>query len=97
MISRPSHQGQPEQPAKELEAVRADREELVGTQRVLIRLNAQAEADETSGPATGQVASRAVLLVPHQEKDMAETTHRPFRRTKRDWLHRALCDVGLWR
>lgn len=63
-----------EQLAKELEAVRAEREELACAERVLIRLNgqAEAEADETSGPAAGQVAGRAVLLVPHREKGMDE-------------------------
>ncbi|MFE9453394.1 hypothetical protein [Streptomyces sp. NPDC006739] len=60
--------------AKELEAVRAERDELAGAERVLIRLNAQAEAesDETSAPAAGQVAGRALLLVPHREKGMDE-------------------------
>ncbi|UXY33160.1 hypothetical protein N8I87_43385 (plasmid) [Streptomyces sp. HUAS TT20] len=58
--------------AKELEAVRAEREELACAERVLVRLNAQAEADETSVPAAGQVAGRAVLLVPHRDKGMDE-------------------------
>ncbi|MFC9916558.1 hypothetical protein [Streptomyces sp. NPDC059862] len=53
-----------------LEQIAAQREELACAERVLIRLNAQAEAeaDETSGPTAGQVAGRAVLLVPHREK-----------------------------
>ncbi|MER5687991.1 hypothetical protein [Streptomyces sp. NPDC002205] len=60
--------------AKELEAVPAEREELVVAERVLVRLNAQAEAeaDEASAPAAGQVAGRAVLLVPHREKGRDE-------------------------
>ncbi|MEU9008702.1 hypothetical protein AB0D12_02720 [Streptomyces sp. NPDC048479] len=60
--------------AKELEAVRAEPEELACAERVLIRLNAQAAAgaDETSGPTAGQVADRAVLLVPHRDKGMDE-------------------------
>ncbi|MFE9651138.1 hypothetical protein ACFYO0_45105 [Streptomyces sp. NPDC006365] len=33
---------------------------------------AEAEADEASAPAAGQVAGRAVLLVPHREKGMDE-------------------------
>ncbi|MFF3327591.1 hypothetical protein [Streptomyces sp. NPDC002889] len=67
--------------AKELEAVRAEGEELGCAERVLIRLNAQieAEADETSGPAAGQVAGPAVLLVPHREKGMDGTAGQ-FRR-----------------
>jgi hypothetical protein len=60
--------------AKELEAVRAEQEELACAERVLVRLTVQAaaEVDETSRPAAGQVAGRAVLLVPHREKGMDE-------------------------
>ncbi|MGW1903071.1 hypothetical protein ACWCQB_38190 [Streptomyces hirsutus] len=69
--------------AKELEAVRAEGEELGCAERVLIRLNAQieAEADETYGPAAGQVAGPAVLLVPHRGQGM-DGTALPERRSR---------------
>ncbi|MGP4002296.1 hypothetical protein [Streptomyces sp. 8N706] len=58
-----------------MEAARAEREELVVAERVLVRLNEQAEAEasEALAPAPGQVAGRAVLLGPHREKGMDET------------------------
>ncbi|MGP4009122.1 hypothetical protein [Streptomyces sp. 4N124] len=58
---------------KELEEVRAEREELMVAERVLHRLREQAAQDEeTPAPATGQLADRSVLLVPHRENGLDE-------------------------
>ncbi|MCX4537395.1 hypothetical protein OHA79_05530 [Streptomyces sp. NBC_00841] len=57
---------------KQLQEVRAEREELVIAERVLVRLaeqdRAAAEAAAAVAPAPARVAGRAVLLVPHRSE-----------------------------
>ncbi|MEU2288534.1 hypothetical protein ABZ614_42720 [Streptomyces sp. NPDC013178] len=57
-----------EQLAKQLEAVRAERDELAVAERVLERMTGQlAEERAQTGPMPGQVGGRAVILIPHRE------------------------------
>lgn len=57
-----------EQPAQQLAEVRAERDELAVTERVLQRVSEQL-ADErvSAAPAPGRVGGRAVMLIPHRE------------------------------
>ncbi|MFC8102234.1 hypothetical protein [Streptomyces sp. NPDC057363] len=53
--------------AERLDAVRAEREELVVAMRVRERMHAQLDAERPSAQAaTVQVGGRGVLLVPHR-------------------------------
>ncbi|MFE4018665.1 hypothetical protein ACFXPZ_14750 [Streptomyces sp. NPDC059101] len=57
-----------EQLAKGLAEVRAERDELAVAERVLERMAGQlAEERASAGPMPGQVAGRAVMLIPHRE------------------------------
>ena len=57
-----------EQLAKQLEAVRAERDELAVAERVLERVSQQlAEERSSARPIPGQVGGRAVMLIPHRE------------------------------
>ncbi|GAB2712282.1 hypothetical protein [Kitasatospora kifunensis] len=56
-----------EQLAKQLDQVRAERDELAVAERVLQRMTEQiADARATAAPETAQVGGRKVLLVPHR-------------------------------
>ncbi|MCX4460921.1 hypothetical protein OG585_48880 (plasmid) [Streptomyces sp. NBC_01340] len=61
-----------EQLAKQLQEVRAEREELVIAERVLNRLaeqdRAAAQATAAVAPTPARVAGRAVLLIPHRSE-----------------------------
>ncbi|MGW8330562.1 hypothetical protein ACWGLE_22040 [Streptomyces sp. NPDC055897] len=57
-----------EQLAKQLTAVRAQRDELAVAESVLKRMTGQlAEERPSAAPVPGQVAGRAVMLIPHRE------------------------------
>ncbi|MFJ1610446.1 hypothetical protein ACIOHS_45160 [Streptomyces sp. NPDC088253] len=59
--------------AERLDAVRAEREELVVAMRVWERMHAQLDAGRPSAQAaTVQVGGRGVLLVPHREAGAGE-------------------------
>jgi guanyl-specific ribonuclease Sa len=59
--------------AERLDAVRAEREELVVAMRVWERMHAQLDAERPSAQAaTVQVGGRGVLLVPHREAGAGE-------------------------
>ena len=62
-----------DQLAKQLQEVRAERDELAVAERVWHRMAEQLAAETVAVPPTTQVAGRAVLLVPHREGGMAET------------------------
>ena len=55
-----------EQLVKQLEQVRAERDELAVAERVWQRMAAQLAAETPTAPAAVQVAGKAVLLVPHR-------------------------------
>lgn len=55
-----------DQLAKQLEEVRAERDELAVAERVWHRMAEQLAAETAAVPPTTQVAGRAVLLVPHR-------------------------------
>ncbi|MFJ1649462.1 hypothetical protein [Streptomyces sp. NPDC088258] len=62
-----------EQLATELEAVRAERDELAVAERVLERVSEQlAEERSSARPMPGQVGGRAVMLIPHREPGVEE-------------------------
>ncbi|GAA4812927.1 hypothetical protein [Streptomyces ziwulingensis] len=62
-----------ETPAKQLTEVRAERDELAVAERVLERMTGQlAEERASAAPMPGQVAGRAVMLIPHREPGVAE-------------------------
>ncbi|MEV8533997.1 hypothetical protein [Streptomyces sp. NPDC051211] len=62
-----------EQLAKQLAEVRAERDELAVAERVLERMTGQlAEERASAGPMPGQVAGRAVMLIPHREPGVEE-------------------------
>jgi hypothetical protein len=67
-----------EQLAKQLQEVRAEREELVIAERVLNRLaeqdRAAAQATAAVAPTPARVAGRAVLLIPHRSETPDEAT-----------------------
>ncbi|MFF0630829.1 hypothetical protein [Streptomyces sp. NPDC004296] len=64
---------------KQLAELRAERDELAVAERVWHRMAGQSsgERPRDGGPASAQVAGRAVLLVPHREGGMAETALPP--------------------
>ncbi len=63
-----------EQLAKELAEVRAERDELAVAERVLERMREQlADERASAAPTPGQVAGRAVMLIPHRTPGMEET------------------------
>lgn len=58
--------------AKQLDAVRAERDELAVAERVLERVSEQlAEERSSARPIPGQVGGRAVMLIPHREPGTA--------------------------
>ncbi|MFD9569314.1 hypothetical protein ACFWBI_05665 [Streptomyces sp. NPDC059982] len=62
-----------EQVAKQLAEVRAERDELAVAERVLERMTGQlAEERASAAPMPGQVAGRAVMLIPHRESGVEE-------------------------
>lgn len=62
-----------EQLAKQLAEVPAERDELAVTQGVLERMTGQlAEERASATPMPGQVAGRAVMLIPHREPGVEE-------------------------
>ncbi|MGV4989200.1 hypothetical protein ACVB8X_43895 [Streptomyces sp. NRAIS4] len=62
-----------EQLAKQLTEVRAERDELAVAERVLERMTGQlAEERASAAPVPGQVAGRAVMLIPHREPGVEE-------------------------
>ncbi|WP_181012348.1 MULTISPECIES: hypothetical protein [unclassified Streptomyces] len=61
--------------AERLDAVRAEREELVVAMRVWERMHAQLDAERQA--ATVQVGGRGVLLVPHREAGAGEEVLSP--------------------
>jgi hypothetical protein len=71
-----------EEPAKRLEEVRAEREELAVPERVFRRMREQLDQDqeqeaERGEVRPGQVGGRAVLLVPHRAENVGqEAPHR---------------------
>ncbi|MFJ3964883.1 transposase family protein [Streptomyces sp. NPDC090036] len=81
--------------AERLDAVRAEREELVVAMRVWERMHAQLDAERPSAQAaTVQVGGCGVLLVPHREAGAGEEVLPPDyqrlmkRRPGRPWLPR---------
>jgi hypothetical protein len=61
--------------AKQLAEVRAERDELAGAERVLERVSDQlADERASAAPLPGQVGGQAVMLIPHREPGMEETT-----------------------
>jgi hypothetical protein len=66
-----------EQLLKQLDEVRAERDELAAAMRVLARMEAQLAAEKADAPApapaTAQVAGRGVLLVPAREAGVTES------------------------
>ncbi|MDG9688382.1 hypothetical protein QC334_37670 [Streptomyces sp. DH18] len=59
--------------AKQLAEVRAERDELAAAERVLERVTGRlAEERASAGLMPGQVAGRAVMLIPHREPGVAE-------------------------
>ncbi|MEW1906815.1 hypothetical protein [Streptomyces sp. NPDC086147] len=59
--------------AKQLEAVRAERDELAVAERVLERVSEQlAEERSSARPIPGQVGGRTVMLIPHREPGVEE-------------------------
>jgi hypothetical protein len=64
--------------AKELAEVRAERDELAVAERVLERVSGQLAEERASDlPTPGQVAGRAVMLIPHREPGVEESTLPP--------------------
>ncbi|MFB8000249.1 hypothetical protein ACFC4G_46760 [Streptomyces sp. NPDC056002] len=64
-----------EQLAKELADVRAEWDELAVAERVLERMTGQLSEERASaGPMPGQVAGRAVMLIPHHEPGVEEAS-----------------------
>ncbi|GAA3494641.1 hypothetical protein GCM10019016_017410 [Streptomyces prasinosporus] len=62
-----------EQLAKQLTEVRTERDELAVAERVLERMTGQlAEERASAAPVPGQVAGRAVMLIPHREPGVEE-------------------------
>ncbi|WP_405427228.1 hypothetical protein [Streptomyces erythrochromogenes] len=62
-----------EQLAKQLAEVRAERDELAVAERVFERMAGQlAEERASAAPMPGQVAGRAVMLIPHRESGVEE-------------------------
>lgn len=62
-----------EQLVKQLAEVRAERDELAVAERVLERITGQlAEERSSARPMPGQVAGRAVMLIPHREPEVEE-------------------------
>lgn len=62
-----------EQLVKQLADVRAERDELAVTERVLERMTGQlAEERASVGPVPRQVGGRAVMLIPHREPGVEE-------------------------
>ncbi|MEU0344633.1 hypothetical protein ABZ092_38280 [Streptomyces bobili] len=60
--------------AKQLDAVRAERDELAVAERVLERVSEQlAEERSSARPIPGQVGGRAVMLIPHREPGTDES------------------------
>ncbi|WP_432068980.1 hypothetical protein [Streptomyces sp. C10-9-1] len=67
-----------EQLAKQLEAVRAERDELAVAERVLGRVSEQlAEERSSARPIPGQVGGRTVMLIPHREPGVEEDSLPP--------------------
>lgn len=67
-----------EQLVKQLDQVRAERDELAVAERVWHRMAEQlADEQAATAPVPAQVAGRAVLLVPPREGGMAETVLPP--------------------
>ncbi|MEV5645970.1 hypothetical protein AB0L67_38640 [Streptomyces flaveolus] len=63
-----------EQLAQQLAEVRAERDELAITERVLERVSGQlAEGRASAAPVPGQVGGRAVMLIPHRTTDVEES------------------------
>ncbi|MFF5712825.1 hypothetical protein [Streptomyces sp. NPDC012756] len=63
-----------EQLAKQLEAVRAERDEFAVAERVLERVSEQlAEERSSARPIPGQVGGRAVMLIPHRRPGTGES------------------------
>ncbi|MEU2577479.1 hypothetical protein ACIP3B_33720 [Streptomyces anulatus] len=61
--------------AKQLAEVRAERDELAVAERVLEQVSEQiADERASAAPLPGQVGGRAVMLIPHREPGMEETT-----------------------
>ncbi|MFH9677577.1 hypothetical protein ACH4L5_35670 [Streptomyces sp. NPDC017405] len=62
-----------DQLAMQMEAVRAERDELAVAEGVLERVSEQfAEERSSAGPTPGQVGGRAVMLIPHREPGVEE-------------------------
>ncbi|MYQ50135.1 hypothetical protein GTW41_02330 [Streptomyces sp. SID4941] len=60
--------------AKQLAAVRAERDELAVADRFLERMSEHLADERASvAPAPGQVGERAVMLIPHRTPDMEES------------------------
>lgn len=63
-----------EQLVKQLDQVRAERDELAVAERVWQRMSEQLAGEKAAAaPVAVQVAGRAVLLIPHREGGMDET------------------------
>ncbi|MEU8718439.1 hypothetical protein [Streptomyces sp. NPDC048663] len=63
-----------EQLARQLAEARAERDELAFAEKVLERMSEQLAGERaTSAPAPGQVAGRAVMVIPHRAPDVEET------------------------
>ncbi|MEU9617284.1 hypothetical protein AB0D56_38095 [Streptomyces sp. NPDC048209] len=66
--------GLEEQLVKQLDQVRAERDELAVAERVLTRMGEQIAGERAAGmPTSAQVGGRAVLLVPHRRDSPDET------------------------
>ena len=76
---------QEEQLVKQLEQVRAERDELAVAERVWHRITEQLLAETvTAESATAQVAGRAVLLVPHRGPGVEQDALPPVPEDPRD-------------
>ncbi|MBT2398255.1 hypothetical protein J7E89_20320 [Streptomyces sp. ISL-100] len=67
-----------EQMAKQLAELRAERDELAVTERVLERVSEQLAGERASAaPVPGQVGGQAVMLVPHRTSGVEEAALPP--------------------
>ncbi|MFI9761108.1 hypothetical protein ACIHFB_24560 [Streptomyces sp. NPDC051963] len=67
-----------EQLVKQLAEVRAGREDLAATERVLARMSEQIAAERAAtAPAVAQVGGKGALLIPHRAPDLTETALPP--------------------
>ncbi|MFD7445747.1 hypothetical protein [Streptomyces sp. NPDC059909] len=72
-VRRAELDGLEEQMVKQLDQVRAERDELAAAERVLARMSEQIAGERAVvAPASAQVGGRAALLVPHRSDSVDE-------------------------